>query len=155
MLRRGGEIGKHNCSYPIFLLMEKNGVEGSRLSKTYGFESRPCREENVSRTFKLNEVVVWLSSQGNQHVGMSMGVRRKRLWRQRGNNLRLPCSLTFHCKRRGSSFVYSNRCEKSLKWPESWLEVSSRVTSYGNKVYLPAFTENKQRLALSGCSRVG
>ena len=49
MLRRSGEIGKHNCSYPIFLLMEKNGVDGSRLSKTYGFESRPCREENVSR----------------------------------------------------------------------------------------------------------
>ena len=45
--------------------------------------------------FKLNEVVVWLSSQDNQYVGMSMGVRRKRLWRQRGNNLRLPCSLTF------------------------------------------------------------
>lgn len=28
----------------------------------------------------------------------------------------VPC-----CKRRGSSSVYSNRCGKSLKLPESWL----------------------------------
>ena len=44
-IRRGGETGKHDCSYPIFLLMEKNGVEGGRSPKTYGFESRPCQIE--------------------------------------------------------------------------------------------------------------
>lgn len=57
---------------------------------------------------------------------MSMGVRRKRLWRQRGNNLRLPCSLTFFVKTRFLiRMLLSLRL--SLKWPESWLVPNSRT----------------------------
>ena len=83
-----------------------------------------------------------------------MGVRRKRLWRQRGNSLRLPCSLTFHRKDEvphTDAPIAPPESETAgvLAGSEFW------IIFLWKKVVLPAFTENKQRLALSGCSSVG
>ncbi len=59
--------------------------------------------------------------------------------------MRLPCSLTFLCKDEVPLPYTTIVAVKGLKLPETWLEVSSRVTSYGNKVVLPAFTEKRNR----------
>lgn len=85
--------------------------------------------------------------------GKSIGVRRKRLWRQRDPRCG-PCSLTFHRKDEvphTDAPIAPPESEMAgvLAGSEFW------IIFLWKKVVLPAFTEKKQRLALPGCSRVG